>query len=68
MKIPFDPIFGEALNEGQMVEKTARSHKLVDSLRALAHLVGPRHHRALPPGNRRALLAGWLKRSMPALR
>jgi pilus assembly protein CpaE len=46
LKILFDPIFGEALNEGQMIEKTAKNHKLVDSLTALAQLVAPRHHHA----------------------
>jgi pilus assembly protein CpaE len=52
LRVPFDPIFGEALNEGQMVEKTARSHKLVESLTALAQLVGPRHLRPAAPSGR----------------
>ena len=45
LQIPFDPIFAEALNEGQMIEKTARTHKLVESLTTLAQLVGPPHLR-----------------------
>ncbi len=69
LKIPFDPIFAEALNEGQMVGKTARTHKLVDQLAALAQLLAPRHH---GPTARSEWsldrLAGWLKRLKPAVR
>jgi pilus assembly protein CpaE len=63
MKIAFDPMFGEALNEGQMIERTARNHKLVDQLTALAQLVAPRHHQ--PPKRNRidlSALAGWMKK------
>lgn len=65
LRIPFDPVFGEALNEGQMIEKTAKNHKLVESLTALAQLVGPRHLRPAP--RRTAALPTWLKRLRPAL-
>ena len=64
--LPFDPVFGEALNEGQMPGKLAKAHRLADQLLALANLVGPR---ALRPVTRsRAGFPDWLKKLKPAAR
>jgi pilus assembly protein CpaE len=61
--VQFEPLFGEAQNEGQMVGKLAKQ-KLADQLTALANLVGPK---ALRPVQRsRAGFPDWLKKFKPA--
>jgi pilus assembly protein CpaE len=65
LTIGFDPLFGEALNEGQMAAKTARGHKLTESLNALAQLVGPRARSAAPAKiGGMAAVQVWLKRCL----
>jgi len=64
--VPFDPAFGEALNEGRMVGKRVKkAHRLAEAMTALAILVGPRALRPQPRAG--AALPNWLKRLKPAL-
>jgi pilus assembly protein CpaE len=70
--IPFDPIFGEALNEGRLAVDMTRSHKLKEALSGLAQLVGGRHLRSAGKGkngrnskngkNGGGGWLGWMKR------
>jgi pilus assembly protein CpaE len=63
--IPFDPAFGEALNEGQMVGKRGKAQRLAETLSALAALVGPRALRQ--PAREGKAFPDWLKRLKPAI-
>jgi len=62
--IPFDPAFGDALNEGQMLGKRAKG-KLAEGLAALAALAGPRAQRQTKRDGK--AFPAWLKRLKPAL-
>jgi pilus assembly protein CpaE len=59
-RVPFDPIFGAASNNGQMLGEMAKHHRTVEIIRQLAFLVGGR-----PPTPSRRLawasLSAWLK-------
>jgi pilus assembly protein CpaE len=65
LSLPFDPIFGQASNNGQMLGDLAKTHKAVQSLEHLARLVGgrPEAPRRRP---RLGMLTAWLKTSKPA--
>ncbi len=62
--LPFDPIFGEASNNGQMLGEAAKTHKLVDPIRQLALLVAHRGPtvapRRTPAGE---MFSSWLKKA-----
>lgn len=62
--LPFDPLFGELSNNGQMLGEAAKSHKLAASFGQLANLVSGRDGLS-PKGKAGAAtaLAGWLKKA-----
>lgn len=62
--LPFDPIFGEASNNGQMLGEAAKTHKSVEAIKQFALLVSGRHAPAARRGSPAAQLVGaWLKKA-----
>ncbi len=65
--IAFDPIFGEASNNGQMLGEVAKTHKLTEVINQLALQVSRRQaaqaKRKIPAKD---VLAGWLKKAKMA--
>lgn len=62
LAVPFDPIFGEAANNGQMVGEIAKTHKVAEAVRQLAQLVSGRNAAPLKrSGSDR--VTSWLKRA-----
>ncbi len=64
ISLPFDPIFGEVSNNGQMLGEAVKNHKLAEAIRQLALLVCRRTPaaagRRVPAGE---MLTAWLKKA-----
>jgi pilus assembly protein CpaE len=62
VSVPFDPIFGTASNNGQMIGEFAKTHRIVDIVTRLAVVVSGRPvTRKRRWANARDRLSGWLK-------
>lgn len=61
LSIPFDPVFGLASNNGQMIGEAAKGHKIAESLSQLALQLSGRQ--AVVRKKRAADLMAWLKKS-----
>ena len=64
LALPFDPVFGELSNNGQMLGEAVKAHRLVDSFTQLASLVSGRQSL---PARRKAsandAVTAWLKKA-----